>query len=98
KGGVWVGIIACLLFTAWATLSSGKTPVFDLGAHNFALAGVMIGVIGHVVVVVVGYAASFLFPPPDPAMSALTLWGWRAKDKQKRSEYSKVQGFVGEAS
>lgn len=98
KGGVWTGIIACLLFTAWATFSNGKTPVLDLGRHNFALAGVMIGVIGHVVVVVVGYAASFLFPPPDPAVSALTLWGWLERDKQKRSEYSKPQALVGEAS
>jgi SSS family solute:Na+ symporter len=97
QGGVWVGIITCLLFTAWATFSSGKNPVLDLGKHNFVLAGVMIGVIGHVLVVVVGYAASFLFPRPDPAMSALTLWGWLEKDKQKRSEYSKPQALVREA-
>ncbi len=97
KGGVWTGIIVCLIFSTWATLCGGKNPVLDLGRYNFAWAGVMIGVIGHILVLAVGYAASFFFPPPDPAMSELTLWGWRKRRKQKQKEYSEARGLIGES-
>lgn len=86
KGGIWTGIIACLIFTGWATFTNGKGQLFDLGEYNFPLPGIMIGVIGHVIVVVVGYCASFLFPPPEPAMRELTLWGWLDQRKQQRAE------------
>jgi solute:Na+ symporter, SSS family len=81
KGGIWVGIIACLVFTTWATLTSGKSPVLDLGRYGFPYPGIMIGVIGHLVVVVFGYAASFLFHPPSRESQELTLWGWLARRK-----------------
>lgn len=74
--GLWVGIVACFLFTAYATFTSGKTPLLNLGAWNFKLNGVLIGVIGHLVVVVVGYGASRLLPGPTVERS-LTFWGWR---------------------
>jgi len=76
KPGVWIGIIACLVFTAWGTLTSGKEPIWNLGAYNFKLPGIMIGVIGHVVLLVVGYLASWFFAPPDPSLRAMTIWGW----------------------
>jgi len=74
KQGVWIGLSANLIFTAWATLTSGKNMMLDLGQYNFPWAGVMIGVTGHVVVLVVGLGASFLFPPGGKA--EWTLWGW----------------------
>jgi SSS family solute:Na+ symporter len=86
KGGIWTGIIACLIFTGWATFTDSKHQLFDWGDYNFPLPGIMIGVIGHVVVVVVGYLASFLFTPPEPAMRELTLWGWLEKRKKQRME------------
>lgn len=86
KGGIWAAIIACLIFTGWATFTSGKTQLLNLGEYNFPLPGVMIGVIGHVIVLVVGYFASFLFAPPEPAMRELTLWGWLDKQKQQKTE------------
>ena len=76
RGGATIGIIACLLFTTYATLTNGKKPVLDLGSYNFTLHKVMIGVIGHVVLLGVGYFASFLFPAPEPESKSLTLWGW----------------------
>jgi SSS family solute:Na+ symporter len=79
KGGVWVGIIACLLFTGWGTLTSGDERAVDLGKYNFPYGGIMIGVIGHVVLLVVGYTASFLFPASSPEHREMTLWGWLAK-------------------
>ena len=86
KGGVWVGIIACLLVTAWGTLTSGKDGVFDLGAYNFRWPGIMIGVFGHVVLVVVGYVASFLFLASTPEHKEMTLWGWLVKRKTLTEE------------
>lgn len=83
KPGIWIGIIACLAYTCWATLTSGKDRVWDLGAFNFKLPGIMIGVVGHVVLLVVGYLGSWFFPAPDQSMRALTLWGWL---ERKRSE------------
>ena len=79
KQGLWIGIITSLIFTAWATLTSGKNKMFDLGDYNFPWAGVMIGVGAHVIVLVVGYVASLFFPPGGKA--EWTLWGWLEKRK-----------------
>jgi SSS family solute:Na+ symporter len=73
--GVWTGIIACLCFTGYATLTQGKDKLLDLGTLNFQLPGVMIGVIGHLVLIIIGYLVSLCFPPP-PTGRELTLWGW----------------------
>ena len=64
--GALVGIVTCVLFTAWATLTSVKLPVLDrvlldLGPLNFKLHPVLIGVFNHVVVFAVGFAASLWF-------------------------------------
>lgn len=79
KQGLWIGIAVSLAFTAWATLTSGKNKMFDLGDYSFPWAGVMIGVGAHVIVLVVGYVSSFFFPPGDKV--EWTLWGWLEKRK-----------------
>jgi SSS family solute:Na+ symporter len=80
RQGAYCGIVACLLFTAYATLTSGgKDRVLDLGAWNFTWHSVMIGVIGHLVLLIVGYVASFAFPASDAR--AMTLWGWLERKK-----------------
>jgi SSS family solute:Na+ symporter len=76
RGGAWVGIITCVVFTGWATLTSGKEKLLDLGAFNFPWPGIMIGVIGHVLLLVTGFLGSYLFPPPPPESRRMTLWGW----------------------
>ena len=48
---------------------------FNFGMHDF-----MIGVIAHVVLLVVGFASSFLFKA-QPVGEELTLWGWLRKRK-----------------
>ncbi|HUJ11920.1 MAG TPA: sodium:solute symporter [Verrucomicrobiae bacterium] len=73
--GIWAGIIASVLFTAYATLTQGKEQLLNLGRLNFHMPGVMIGVVGHLVLIVVGYVASLLLQT-DRAASELTLWGW----------------------
>lgn len=78
--GVWTGIAACLLFTAYATLTSGKAKLIDLGEWNYAWHDVMIATIGHLIVVVVGYIASVIFSRGAPATDrSMTYWGWREK-------------------
>jgi SSS family solute:Na+ symporter len=79
RQGVWIGILANLAFTAWATLTSGKNKMLDIGDYSFPWAGVMIGVIGHVIVLVVGWLASFCFPADASAKNEWTLWGWLAR-------------------
>ena len=79
RQGAWAGIIACLIFTAWALLTNGKQPAVDLGNWNFTLPGVLIGVIGHVVLLVTGLAASYLFAAPESGSREMTLWGWLEK-------------------
>jgi len=76
RQGAYVGIAACLLFTTWATLTSGKSPTLNLGALNYRLHPILIGACAHVVLLGVGYGASRFFPAPDEAARAMTLQGW----------------------
>jgi solute:Na+ symporter, SSS family len=85
RQGLWVGIIAALIFTAWATLTGSKFKLVDLG-WNYNWPDVMIGVIGHVIVVVVGYSASWFFPANTIVKSEWTFWGWLEKRKTLRPE------------
>lgn len=91
KGGAWVGIIACLLVTAWGTFTGGKDKWLDLGDYNFKWPSIMIGVFGHVILLVVGYGASFFFPPSSAEHQAMTLWGWLKKRKHLTEETSTPQ-------
>ena len=70
RQGVNIGIIVCILFTAYAFLTS--TPIgikdpkllLDLGNFNFTHHKLMLGVYSHLIVIVVGYIASLFFPKP----------------------------------
>ena len=70
RQGVNIGIITCILFTAWAFLTSTpigtKNPklLLDLGNFNFTHHKLMLGVYSHLIVMVVGYIASLFFPKP----------------------------------
>lgn len=85
RQGLWIGIVAALIFTAWATLTGSKFKMIDLG-WNYTWPGVMIGVIAHMIVLVVGYGASWLFPADAAIKSEWTYWGWREKKKAERAE------------
>ncbi len=61
--GAYAGIVACMLFTSWATLTHVELPstgarILDLGSFNYTWSPVLIGVLGHLVLVTVGLSAS----------------------------------------
>ncbi|GEO04390.1 sodium:solute symporter [Adhaeribacter aerolatus] len=69
--GLNIGILVCVLFTAYAFLSSteigigeNKSLLLDLGPYNFTHHKYMLGVYSHLIVIGVGYVASLFFPKP----------------------------------
>lgn len=84
RRGLWIGIFCALAFTAWATLTGGKQPLFNAG-WNYTWPSVMIGVIAHLIVLAVGWLASLLFPPEANLKIEWTFWGWLEKRKNLRA-------------
>ncbi len=84
RQGVYIGIAACVLFTAYAVLTSSSfqlgdlTLHLDMGRYNFTHHSYMIGVYSHIVLLVVGYVASLFFKHESRA-EELTYWGWRRR-------------------
>jgi len=85
RQGLWIGIISALTFTAWATLTGGKYKMLDLG-WNYTWPDVMIGVGAHIIVLTVGYGASWFFPADPNVKSEWTFWGWLEKRKMLNAE------------
>ena len=92
KQGLYIGIAAAVLFTAYAVLTSTKVDIhgtgvketlLDLGDWNFSHHKYMLGVYSHLIVLVVGYAASFLFKTPL-ADKELTIWGYLEERKENK--------------
>ncbi len=84
RQGLWIGIGCALVFSAWATLTGGKEQMLDLG-WNYTWPSVMIGVIAHLIVLIVGYFASLLFPPDKNVKTEWTFWGWLEMRKGLRA-------------
>ena len=86
RQGVDIAIIACILFTGWAFVTStpiGKHVILDLGAWNFTQHKLMLGVYSHVIVIVVGYLASLFFPRPVMDQNLLYR-GWRETQRKEK--------------
>lgn len=65
KQGLYIGLLACILFTAWGTL------IHPINKY-------MMGVYSHLIVLVVGYLASLCFKS-NPADEELTYWGFKKR-------------------
>ena len=70
--GVTIGIVSCIIFTAYAFLTStpiglgeNKSLLLDMGYLNFTHNKLMLGVYSHLIVIIVGYIASLFFPKPE---------------------------------
>jgi hypothetical protein len=82
-GGAYTGILAGVLFTAWATLTAKGQ--LDLGRFNYTLHPYLIGVFCTLVLFIVGLLASPLFAPRDDA-PPLTLWTWLRARKNRSAD------------
>ncbi|MFO7658560.1 MAG: sodium:solute symporter [Bacteroidales bacterium] len=85
KQGLYVGIAASVLFTAYAVLTStkfdiggAKTIILDLGRYNFTHNKMMLGVYSHIVLFITGYIASLFFKN-SKNIDELTYTGWKKK-------------------
>ncbi len=92
RQGVTIGIIVCILFTAYAFLTStriglgdNKTLLLDMGDYNFTHHKLMLGVYSHLIVIGVGYVASLFFPKPVIDKNLLYS-GWLASRRLERAE------------
>ncbi len=86
--GLNIGIAASVLFTAYAVLTSqkfGDSTLLDLGSWNFTHHKYMLGVYSHLIVIVVGYAASLFFKSEVPE-DDLTFYGWLKRRKNNSAE------------
>ena len=92
RQGINIAIATCIVFTAYAFLTStkigleeNKTLLLDLGRYNFTHDKLMLGVYSHLVVIAVGYLASLFFPKPDVNPNLLYT-GWkRERDRNNQS-------------
>jgi solute:Na+ symporter, SSS family len=89
KQGVYIGIACCVLFTAWATLTSTSIPsgterrlILDLAPYNFTHHRYMLGVYSHLILFGVGYLASLFFASRPPENN-LTIHGWLEKRRKR---------------
>lgn len=87
RRGVYAGIAAGLLVTVWAVLTKGG-KIVNLGAYNYSWDDLMIGAVGHVTLLVVGYGASLLFRrgADDGRAREMTLWGWLSRERGHASK------------
>jgi len=91
KEGLYIGIAAAVLFTAYAVLTSTKVDIhgtgmketlLDLGNWNFTHHKYMLGVYSHLIVLIVGYMASLFFKRPL-ANKELTIYGYLEERKKQ---------------
>ena len=84
--GLYVGIAACVLFTAYGVLTSspiGDTQWLDFGRWNFRHHNYMLGVYSHLLLFGVGLAASYFFKKPMIDEN-LTYRGWSRAQRRAR--------------
>lgn len=91
KQGLLIGIVICILFTAYAVVTStpfnfgnGSRLILDLGRFNFTHHKLMLGVYSHVIILTVGYGASRFFPRPG-VDKRLLFSGWREVIRERKN-------------
>ena len=89
KKALYSGIAVCVLFTAYALLTSSKMGSgedarlwLDFGKWNYGHHKYMLGVYSHIILMVVAYGASFIFKE-TPAEGNLTIHSWLQQRKSK---------------
>lgn len=83
KQGLHIGLAMCIVFTGYAVLTTTKIDgslLLDLGNYNFPQHKYMLGVYSHLIVLVVGYFASFFFKS-EKVEDQLTIYGYLKQKK-----------------
>jgi SSS family solute:Na+ symporter len=90
RQGITIAIVACIIFTGYAFLTSTKIGLgthkallLNLGKYNFTHNKLMLGVYSHFVIIIVGYAASLFFPKPILDKSLLYS-GWLSAKRARK--------------
>lgn len=98
--GINIAIITCVLFTAYAFLTSTevgvgthKSLLLDFGKYNFTHHKLMLGVYSHIIVIVVGYIASLFYPKPVLDKNLLYS-GWLAVRREEKAKAKLVEKLV----
>jgi len=85
RKGCYVGIIACILFTAYAFLTKqgivDLNKIFGVNYLNFTHHKYMLGVYSHIVLFGVAYIASLFFKQ-EKDVKHLTYYGWREQRRE----------------
>jgi SSS family solute:Na+ symporter len=77
RQGCYIGIVACLIFTAWGILTYGSNPIVPLGRFSFSMNPIVIGIAGHLILFGVGYVASLIIGGYRPADVEQLTFRWR---------------------
>ncbi|MDO8540873.1 MAG: sodium/solute symporter [Opitutaceae bacterium] len=86
RRGCYIGMAACIVFTAWAILTEPRNRALDLG-FNFPLNPILIGLGSHVVLFATGWLASRAFGGHVPSdVDRLTVYGLKAYAGTARPE------------
>ncbi len=88
KEGAYVGIVVCVLFVTWATLT-GPLKI-NLG-FNFTFNSILIGVFSHFILFGVGYIASLVVGGYRPELAGLTVWDKRPVEAIEEQELNIAQ-------
>ena len=81
------GIVASLLFTAYATLTANGGRLLDLHGWNYPWNEYTIGAVGNLVLLGAGLLAAGVFPARSRTGSRNTLWDWLA-DRRRAGIYA----------
>ena len=78
-----VGIVANLLFTAYASLTLNGGKLLNLGQFNYPWHEYTIGAIGNLLLLGIGLAAAFLLPARAIPAPAHTFWDWLQRRRSR---------------
>ena len=78
------GIVANLVFTAYASLTLDHGKILNLGRYNYPWHEYTIGAVGNLLLLGVGLAAACILPAHKASPAAHTLWDWLLQRRQSR--------------
>jgi solute:Na+ symporter, SSS family len=76
------GIIANLIFTAYATVTLDDGKILNLHRFNYPWSEYTIGVFGNLLLLGFGLLCAAIFPARSAVPKTATLWGWLADRKR----------------